>query len=177
MGSGKTTVGKIIARKLGWDFIDTDSLIINQADGRSIPDIFAQEGETSFRQRESAALRSLIGRRNAVIATGGGIVTIPRNLALLRHLGFIVWLEAPVSLLARRTAHNNDRPLLQDTDPHAKLEALLTARSPLYRALSDLRIQTQDLLPEESAYGATESARIFFINQLRLRNSLHSDPT
>ncbi|MDH4477456.1 MAG: shikimate kinase [Verrucomicrobiaceae bacterium] len=177
MGSGKTTVGKIIARKLGWDFIDTDSLIISQADGRSIPDIFAQEGEISFRQRESAALRSLIGRRNAVIATGGGIVTIPRNLALLRHLGFIVWLEAPVSLLARRTAHNNDRPLLQDTDPHAKLEALLTARSPLYKALSDLRIQTQDLLPEESAYGATESARIFFINQLRLRNSLHSDPT
>jgi hypothetical protein len=57
------------------------------------------------------------------------------------------------------------------------LEALLTARSPLYKALSDLRIQTQDLLPEESAYGATESARIFFINQLRLRNSLHSDPT
>lgn len=173
MGSGKTTVGKIIARKLGWDFIDTDALLISQADGRSIPEIFAQEGEQNFRQRESAALRSLLGRRNAVIATGGGIVTIPKNRSLIRHLGFVVWLEAPVSLLARRTAHNNDRPLLQDADPHAKLEALLTERGPLYKALSDLRIQTHDLMPEESAYGATESARIFFIKQLRLRHTLH----
>jgi shikimate kinase/nucleoside-diphosphate-sugar epimerase len=173
MGSGKTTVGRIIARKLGWDFVDTDALIISQAGGLTIPEIFAQEGETGFRQRESAALRSLLGRRNAVIATGGGIVTIPRNTSLLRHLGFVVWLEAPVNLLARRTAQSNDRPLLQDTDPHAKLEALLTARSPLYKHLADLRIQTQDLLPEESAYGATESARIFFIKQLRLRHTLH----
>jgi shikimate kinase/nucleoside-diphosphate-sugar epimerase len=177
MGSGKTTVGKIIARKLGWDFIDTDALIVNQAEGRSIPDLFAQEGEASFRQRESAALRSLLGRRNAVIATGGGIVTTSRNLSLLRHLGFVVWLEAPTSLLARRTAHNNDRPLLQDTDPLAKLDALLTIRGPLYKGISDLRIQTQDLMPEESAYGATESARIFFIKQLRLRHAIHADPT
>lgn len=173
MGSGKTTVGRIIARKLGWEFIDTDAHIISQADGLPIPEIFAREGEAGFRQRESAALRSLLGRRNAVIATGGGSVTIPRNQALLRHLGFVVWLEAPVSLLARRTAQSNDRPLLQDTNPQAKLEALLTARAPLYKALADLRIQTQDLLPEESAYGATESARIFFIKQLRLRHTLH----
>jgi len=175
MGSGKTTVGKIIARKLGWDFVDTDALLISQAGGRPIPEIFALEGENGFRLRESAALRSLLGRRNAVIATGGGIVTIPRNLSLLRHLGYIVWLEAPVTLLARRTAHNNDRPLLQDTDPMAKLEALLAARGPLYKALADLRIQTQDLLPEESAYGATESARIFFIRQLQLRHALQNE--
>lgn len=173
MGSGKTTVGKIIARKLCWEFIDTDSLISEQAGGRSIPDLFAEEGEAGFRRRESEALRGLLGRRNAVIATGGGIVTVPRNRPLLRHLGFIVWLEAPVPLLARRTSFTQDRPLLQDTDPAARLQALLAARAPLYQELADLRIQTQDLLPEESAYGVTESARVFFMKQLRLRRMIY----
>jgi shikimate kinase/nucleoside-diphosphate-sugar epimerase len=173
MGCGKTTVGKLIARKLGWEFIDTDSLIVEAAGGRSIADLFAAEGETAFRQRESTALRSLIGRRNAVIATGGGIVTQAINRPLLRHLGFVVWLQAPASLLAHRTSFSQDRPLLQNTNAQAKLESLLEVRGPLYKALADLRIQTQELEPEESAYGATESARVFFIQQLRLRNSLY----
>lgn len=173
MGCGKTTVGKLIARKLGWDFIDTDSLIVETSGGRSIPDLFAEEGEPAFRQRESAALRSLIGRRNAVIATGGGIVTQAINRPLLRHLGFVIWLQAPASLLAHRTSFTQDRPLLQNTNAQAKLEALLEVRGPLYKELADLRIQTQELEPEESAYGATESARVFFIQQLRLRNSLY----
>ena len=173
MGSGKTTVGKIIARKLCWEFVDTDSLIVEQAGGRSIPDLFAEEGEAGFRKRESDALRGLLGRRNSVIATGGGIITTARNLPLLRHLGYLVWLEAPVTLLARRTSFNQDRPLLQDTDPTARLQSLLTVRGPIYKELADLRIQTQDLQPEESAYGATESARVFFVQQLRLRQSLY----
>ncbi len=173
MGSGKTTVGKLIARKLGWEFVDTDTLISEQADNRSIPDIFAGEGEAGFRRRESDTLRGLLGRRNCVIATGGGIITTPRNRPLLRHLGFIIWLEAPVGLLAHRTSFNQDRPLLQAADPAAKLEALLTARAPLYQELADLRIQTRDLLPDESAYGATESARVFFMKQLRLRQTLY----
>lgn len=173
MGSGKTTVGKIIARKLCWEFIDTDSLIMEQAGGCSIPGIFAAEGEAGFRRRESEALRGLLGRRNCVIATGGGIITTPRNRPLLRHLGYVVWLEAPVSLLARRTSFNQDRPLLHDTDPAARLQALLVERAPIYKSLADLRIQTQDLQPEESAYGATESARVFFVNQLRLRQSFY----
>ncbi len=171
MGSGKTTVGKIIARKLGWEFVDTDALIIEQAGGRGIPDLFAAEGEAGFRRRESDALRGLLGRRNSVIATGGGIITTLRNRPLLRQLGYVVWLEAPVHLLARRTSFNQDRPLLQDNNPAARLEALLTERAPLYQEMADLRIQTRDLLPEESAYGATESARVFFIKQLRLRHS------
>jgi len=173
MGCGKTTVGKLIARKLGWEFIDTDSLIVEAAGGRSIADLFAEEGEAAFRQRESTALRSLIGRRNAVIATGGGIVTQPINRPLLRHLGFVIWLQAPAALLAHRTSFSQDRPLLQNTNAQAKLEGLLELRGPLYKELADLRIQTQELEPEESAYGATESARVFFIQQLRLRNSLY----
>ncbi|OYW29125.1 MAG: hypothetical protein B7Z47_05120, partial [Chthoniobacter sp. 12-60-6] len=105
MGSGKTTVGRIVAQMVGFKLVDTDHLIVETA-GKSIPEIFASEGEAGFRQRESAALRSLVGRRGCVIATGGGIVTQPRNMPLLRHLGYIAWLEADPERLARRTAMN-----------------------------------------------------------------------
>lgn len=162
MGSGKSTVGRMVAQMLGFQFVDTDHLIIDQA-GCSIPEIFAREGEFGFRQRESAVLRSLLGRRHCVIATGGGIITQPRNLPLLKHLGFITWLEADVRLLARRTAGNNDRPLLRGEEPPlVKLERLLGERKPIYKQLADLRIQTDELSQQESAYGVAESARIFF---------------
>ena len=162
MGSGKSTVGRLVAHMLGFQFADTDHIITDEA-GCSIPDIFAREGEAGFRLRESAALRSLLGRRHCVIATGGGIVTQARNRPLLRHLGFITWLEADARLLARRTAGNNDRPLLRGEEPPLqKLERLLAERKPLYKDLADLRIQTDDLSQQESAYGVAESARIFF---------------
>lgn len=162
MGCGKSSVGRIAARLLGFQFIDTDHLISDSA-GCGIPEIFAREGEEGFRRRESAALRSLLGTRHAVIATGGGIITQPVNLPLLRHLGFITWLEAEVELLVRRTASNNDRPLLRGEEPpRQKLERLLAQRGPVYQNLADLRIQTDELTQEESAYGVAESARIFF---------------
>jgi len=162
MGSGKSTVGRLVAHMLGFQFADTDHLIIEQA-GCSIPEIFAKEGETGFRLRESAILRGLLGTRRCVIATGGGIITQERNLPLLRHLGFITWLEADVQLLARRTANNNDRPLLRGEEPPLqKLQRLHAERKPLYKSLADLRIQTDELSQEESAYGVAESARIFF---------------
>ena len=151
----------------GFQCVDTDHLIIEAAN-KPIPAIFAAEGEAGFRARESTALRSLLGRRGSCIATGGGIITQPRNLPLLRHLGYIVWLDADPSLLARRTSHNNDRPLLAgEEDPQAKLTRLLAERKPLYKALADLRIQTSDLTPQESAYGIMESARVFFSNMPR----------
>ncbi len=162
MGSGKSTVGRIAAHMLNFQFVDTDHMIVDQA-GCSIPDIFAKEGEAGFRLRESAVLRQLLGRKHTVIATGGGIITQPVNLPLLQHLGFITWLEASTELLARRTASNNDRPLLRGEEPPlVKLHRLILERSPLYKALADLRIHTDELSQEESAYGATESARIFF---------------
>jgi shikimate kinase/nucleoside-diphosphate-sugar epimerase len=167
MGSGKTTVGRHVAQMTGFQFLDTDHLLIEQA-GQPIPAIFAAEGESGFRLRESATLRGLLGRRGCVIATGGGIITQPRNLPLLRHLGYIVWLDAEPALLARRTSFSQDRPLLAgEEDPQAKLERLLTERKPLYKALADLRIQTAGLAPQESAYGITESARLFFAGMKR----------
>lgn len=162
MGSGKSTVGRHVAHMLGFHFVDTDHLIIERA-GCSIPDIFAREGEAGFRLRESAVLRSLLGRRHCIIATGGGIVTQPRNRPLLHHLGFVTWLEADPHLLVRRTSGNNDRPLLRGEEPPLqKLQRLLAERAPAYKALADLRIQTDDLSQEESAYGVAESARVFF---------------
>lgn len=162
MGSGKTTVGRIVAQMIGFKMIDTDHLIVDTA-GKSIPEIFATEGEAAFRQHESAALRSLLGKRGCVIATGGGIVTQPRNLAILRHLGYTVWLDADPERLARRTAMNTNRPLLNgEENPKAKLERLLTERKPLYKSLADLRIKTAELTPQETAYGVMESARVFF---------------
>jgi len=167
MGSGKTTVGRIVAQMIGFQFVDTDAMIVETA-GKTIPEIFASEGEAGFRLRESAALRSLLGKRGCVIATGGGIITQPRNLPILRHLGYIVWLDADPERLARRTAMNNNRPLLAgEEDPKAKLERLLTERKPLYKSLADLRIQTAELTPQETAYGVMESARVFFAKMKR----------
>ena len=170
MGSGKTTVGRIVAHMIGFQIVDTDHLIVDTA-GKSIPDIFATEGEAAFRQHESAALRSLLGKRGCVIATGGGIVTQPRNLAILRHLGYIVWLDADPERLARRTAMNTNRPLLNgEEDPKAKLERLLNERKPLYKGLADLRIKTAELTPQETAYGVMESARVFFARRQKLES-------
>lgn len=163
MGCGKSSVGRIVAHMLGFQFIDTDHLIIEEA-GCSIPEIFAREGEAGFRLRESAVLRRLLGRRHCVIATGGGIITQARNRPLLQHLGFLTWLEADPLLLARRTSGSNDRPLLRggEETPLEKLRRLLAERGPLYKSLADLRIQTDDLSQQETAYGVAESARIFF---------------
>lgn len=162
MGSGKTTVARIVSQMIGFQCLDTDQLIIDTA-GQSIPSIFANEGEPGFRLHESTALRSLLGKRGCCIATGGGIITQARNLPLLRHLGYIVWLDADPALLASRTSHNNDRPLLAgEEDPKVKLSRLLDERKPLYKSLADLRIQTSELTPQETAYGIMESAKIFF---------------
>lgn len=162
MGSGKSTVGRIVAHKLGFQFVDTDHVITDQA-RCSIPEIFAREGEAGFRKRESAVLRQLLGCKHTVIATGGGIITQPVNLPLLKHLGFITWLEASTERLARRTASNNDRPLLRGEEPPiVKLHRLIEERAPLYKSLADLRIHTDELSQQESAYGVAESARIFF---------------
>lgn len=162
MGSGKTTIGRIVAQKIGFQFLDTDALITEQA-GCSIAQIFERDGEAAFRLLESAALRSLLGRRGHIIATGGGIVTQSHNLALLKHLGYVVWLDASTTTLHRRTFNSYDRPLLNaEDDPKAKLERLMAARFDLYKGLADIRIKTDDLSPQETSYGVAESARVYF---------------
>lgn len=161
MGSGKTSVGRVAAQSLGFEFVDTDQMIIESA-GKSIPEIFADEGEEGFRRRETEALASLAGRERLVVATGGGVVTRPENHPLLRRLGFVVWLNADVGTLCRRTAHSQDRPLLREGDPEKTLRRLLAERAPLYEQVSDFKITTDDLSLPDAAYGLAESARVHF---------------
>lgn len=164
MGAGKTTVGKIAAQSLGFGFTDTDHVITDTA-GKTIPEIFEAEGETGFRTRETEALRSLLGREGQVIATGGGIVTKAENLPLLKELGLVVWLHAETNTLYERTSHNQDRPLLRNADPEGTLRHLLNARRGLYEQACDVTITTDDLSPQDVAYGLAETARLHFSRQ------------
>jgi shikimate kinase len=161
MGCGKTTVGRCVAEKLAWEFVDTDQLIATTS-GLSITEIFSTHGEAHFRQLEKNALEHLQDSRHRVIATGGGIVTQPEIHPLLRRLGFIVWLNAAEDAIYERISRNKNRPLLQNADPRGTITALLTSRRALYADLAHLIIDTTGLDPEEIAYGICESARHHF---------------
>lgn len=151
MGSGKTTVGRLVAERLGRPFADTDALIIERA-GCSIPEIFARDGEEGFRRLEAAVLRELPG--GLVVATGGGLVLRPENRDHLKATGCTVWLRVPAEELYRRLAQGEGvkrRPLLQGEDPLGKLRAIATAREPLYRQAADIIVETGGLTPQEAA--------------------------
>ncbi|MGZ8293567.1 MAG: bifunctional shikimate kinase/3-dehydroquinate synthase AroKB [Telluria sp.] len=141
MGAGKTTIGRLLARKLGMDFIDSDHEIEART-GASIPWIFEIEGEPSFRRREADVIRDLTARKGLVLATGGGAVLNPDTRALLKASGTVIYLRANVHSIMARTSHDKNRPLLQTPDPRRKLEELTTQREPLYREVADLVIDT-----------------------------------
>jgi shikimate kinase len=141
MGAGKTTVGRLLARRLGKAFVDTDHEIQKRT-GVAIPTIFEIEGEAGFRRRESAVLAELARGSNLVFATGGGIVLAPENRRLLQENGTVVYLKASVEELFARTRHDRNRPLLQTADPRGRLAELFAARDPLYREVADIIIET-----------------------------------
>ncbi|GAX35750.1 shikimate kinase [Nodularia sp. NIES-3585] len=149
MGAGKTTVGQLLAKHLGYRFLDTDS-VITQSAGKSINQLFAEEGEAAFRQLESDVLAQVCAYTQLTVATGGGIVLRRENWSYLHH-GLIVWLDVPVELLFTRLAEDTTRPLLQDADPKGKLRSLLEQRTPLY-SQADLKITVKaEETPEEIA--------------------------
>lgn len=137
MGSGKTTVGRALARDLGYEFIDADHLLEDRC-GVDIPYIFEREGEAGFRARETELLRELVTMENTVIATGGGVVTIEENRHLLRTGPYVIYLLASVDQTFRRTRNSSHRPLLNTEDPRYRLRKLLEARDPWYRECADL---------------------------------------
>ena len=139
MGVGKTTVGKSLARRLHWNFVDSDHEIQLRT-GVSIPTIFEIEGEAGFRRRESAVLQELCGKPKTVLATGGGAVLDPLNRKLLHDSAFVTYLSASANLLWERTRHDRNRPLLQVADPLAKLTELRTQRHPLYQETAHLEV-------------------------------------
>jgi shikimate kinase len=159
MGSGKSSVGRLLARALGGRFVDTDKLVVERA-GMPIPDIFAHHGEPWFRRAETGALRSLIGGIRLVVATGGGVVTIPENVAVLKELGFVVWLTASEEVIWSRVSRNKNRPLLHTDNPRETVRDLLEKRNPLYDAVADLKIETTELTHAQVAEKIWESMRV-----------------
>ena len=141
MGSGKTTVGRALAKKLNKRFIDSDQEIEART-GASVSLIFEIEGEASFRQREAEVIADLTAIDDIVLATGGGAVLNARNRDLLATRGTVVYLRASVNSILQRTSHDKSRPLLQTADPRRRVEELAREREPLYRDVADIVIDT-----------------------------------
>ncbi|MGE5658555.1 MAG: shikimate kinase [Actinomycetota bacterium] len=157
MGAGKTTLGRLLARELKYYFFDTDALV-SQLAGQSIAQIFATDGEEAFRQWETQVLAELSAHKNLVVATGGGSVLRRENWSYLHH-GIVLWLDVPVEQLYARLQEDRTRPLLQEGDPLAKLQALLKQRERLY-AQADVRVVvTGGETPEELTQRAIQDIK------------------
>lgn len=163
MGSGKSTIGRDLAQTLSYAQIDTDTLIEKRA-GKSIPRIFAEDGESTFRAFESAVLQGIADDQlqGHIISTGGGIITDPGNRGLLRRLGYVVWLVVSPEEIHRRTSRNRNRPLLDNDHPEETIRTLLAERTPAYRETAHLSIETDNLTFPEVTAGIIDSARYFF---------------
>lgn len=150
MGSGKTTVGRLLADRLGWTYIDSDEQVESRT-GRTVKEIFESDGEDAFRQEETEALRAALSSAvPAVVAVAGGAVLSHANRELLRERGTVVWLRAPVAVLVERVRDGDHRPLLGD-DPATALTRLDAERRPLYAELADLVIDVAELDPPAAA--------------------------
>jgi len=144
-GSGKTAVGRRLAERLGWDFVDTDEAVEESA-GRTIREIFETEGEAAFRKREAHVLQQVLAGRRRVVSAGGGAVLARRSRKSLRAAGACIWLTAPPEELLRRIATDersaSQRPSLTSQSSLAEIEAVLQARLPVYEATADHVIST-----------------------------------
>ncbi len=148
MGAGKSTIGKMLAARLGLPLHDTDALV-EMACGESIAEIFQRDGEGIFRKRETAALRE-IPCEECVIVTGGGIVLREANVARLQELGRIVWLDVEEKLVLERVGYDRSRPLLRGDNPLEKIRELMESRRPRYEAASDFCVATSRATPAET---------------------------
>lgn len=137
MGTGKTTVGRLVAQHLQYGFLDTDD-VITKAAGKTISEVFATDGEESFRNLETDVLAQVCAYTKLAVATGGGIILRRQNWSYL-HYGLVVWLDAPVDVLYNRLASDTTRPLLQNANPKEKLHKLALERQALYSE-ADLHI-------------------------------------
>jgi shikimate kinase len=142
MGAGKTTVGKQLAESFHMEFIDSDHEIQRRT-GVDIPTIFEFEGESGFRQRESAVIDELTARDKVVLATGGGVIMGEENRKLLSARGVVIYLHCSVRQQYERTHRDKNRPLLNTPDPMAKLIELMAVRDPLYRQTADIVVSTE----------------------------------
>lgn len=149
-GSGKTTIGKLLAKRLGKQFIEMDELIVQKV-GHSIPEIVNRYGWEKFRDVEQEITREVAGWDNVVNATGGGVVTREENIRQLKKQGKLVWLKANTDTLLRRIGNDQSRPSLTGKSHQEDMEAVLADRSPIYEQVADFIIDTEDKMPEEVA--------------------------
>lgn len=143
MGTGKTSVGRELARRLSWTFVDADDLIEQRA-GRTIDRIFEEQGEAGFRRIEAEVARDLVALERHVIATGGGMVVSPANREALERAGSLVLLTATPETIWRRVRSHSHRPLLAVADPQARIRELLEERRPAYEQIA-LKVATDGL--------------------------------
>lgn len=141
MGSGKTAVGRSVARHLGRAFYDSDAEIVRRT-GVDIPYIFEKEGESGFRQRERETIEALMALEGIVLATGGGAVLLAENRRSIAQRGCVIYLETSVAQQAERVRQGRNRPLLSNVDPTIRLEELMAVRDPLYRSIADIVVPT-----------------------------------
>lgn len=164
MGSGKTTIGKNLARTLHRTFVDLDHEIEARC-GVSIPVVFEIEGETGFRKRESQVLDEMSQAPGLILATGGGAIIAPENREVLKQRGVVVYLRASVEDLCRRTARDRNRPLLAKGDPRATLKRLLIEREPLYESIADIILDTGSSSVSAVVQELIERVRQFKLSQ------------
>ena len=148
MGSGKSTVGKIISSELFLNFFDTDEEIEART-GASIDWIFDLEGEEGFRKRESKILEEMVQKNSIVLSTGGGIILSESNRELLSSRGTVFYLATPIAVQLERTSKDKDRPLLKNGDPGKILEELHVARESLYEGVADYIVNTEGKSSQE----------------------------
>lgn len=163
MGTGKSSVGRLVAELLHYTFLDTDDVIVARA-GKSITDIFVQDGEAAFRQKESQLVEELTRRTRTVISTGGGLPVNPANLVSLKTHALVICLWAAPEKIWERVRNQSHRPLLQEGDPVQKIKELLAAREPCYRQ-ADVLVNTEMRSMREVAHQV--------IHQYRLARSGH----
>jgi len=141
MGAGKTTIGNKLAESLNKQFFDSDHEIERKT-GAAIPLIFELEGEQGFRKRESEIIEELTKKNDLILATGGGAIISKANRQLLKRTGFVIYLQAPLDQLLKRTEKDRNRPLLQTANPRATLANLIEKREPFYKEVADLTFET-----------------------------------
>ncbi len=157
MGTGKSATARIVAKRSGRTFVDMDA-VIEQRTGRKISDIFRKDGETRFREMERELVKELSAQENQVVATGGGVVLNPDNIADFSRTGVVICLKATPAVILERVGSHSHRPLLEDGEKKERILRLLDARRAMYDAVPH-QIDTSRMTPEAAADGVMEICR------------------